>query len=540
MIMRTTSAILLWGMLAARTSVSASRPTIASQEVWKDVALLKAQIDKYHEGQEHQNQQHEQQQHRDLQFGAVCDLIIEFAEDIAPSSTNRECKCSWFTQSLDCSYQQVTCKDKILPTLDIKFNLGVVSSKVEVCQAFAEQDTFDPVCIEADLTNRMEYETCTRVTMGGTECACEACEDGLTLDIDCSEHHPLAKTEGCQRVFFQDSCLDFLPTPIVAEPDLVPDDTEEDTGMDTEVDLQEPELEGFVPPDVLANITAGNNGTTPANAPYNGNTIDTEEVEEELVGNPFPARTFQQAAMLTGAPTFDQTEQLDVELTDGPTTTPVTPQQKANEWMQADPNLSTYSSTKRMQRYAMATLYYSTTEVSNYWFHSQDWLSYETDECDWFTNSSEYPCNSITGALEVLDLSENDLSGPLTGELGLLRDLKQMFLPYNFLTGTLPTEIGSLPHLVDLDLRATDLQGTLPSEIGLLTALESLSLQFNWMEGALPSELGLLTNAFALELFGNNFEGPFPSELCQLIIYYQTEVYIDCGTLNCTCGCICA
>ena len=675
--------LLLCRMLSATAKMPASNfNTIATQDVWQDVAMMKAQINKYHE--QHKHEQHQEQEHRDLQFGAVCDLVIEFFQEIAPASENRECKCSWITQSLDCSYSEVTCEDKVLPTLDIKFNLGVVSSKVEICQAFQEQDTFDPVCFTANLDNRMQFDRCTGATMGSTQCSCNACDDGLTLDIDCSNHHPLAKTQGCQRIFFQDKCLDFLPTataehepeqeqeseaeseleaepgtepetttnvtvanvtsttntsnatemearakpfngqgggfvpPDVLEeisgqahsplnppkdentvgtadveevhvgnafpeleedrteegsittpsgefvpPDVLaninssgyahtplnppkgsnnigtvdvgevhvgntfPEDGEEESDFGTELDS---ETEGFVPPDVLANITG--NGTTASNTP--NNVVGTVDVGEVHVGNPFPARNFgQQAASLTDAPSFSPT-------TSGtPTIPPPTPQQRANEWVQADPNDSTFSTSQRMQRYAMATLYYA-TQASDYWLYSEDWLSYTDNECDWFSNSSEYPCNTTTGALEILDLPENNLTGQLPEEIGYLRSLKQVFLPYNFLQGTLPSQIGSLANLEDLDLRSADLQGTVPTEIGLLTNLESLSLQFNWMVGPLPSELGLLTNAYSLELYGNNFRGPFPSELCSLIIYYNTEVQIDCATMNCTCGCRCA
>ena len=663
--------ILLCGMVSATAQLSASNlNTIATQDVWQDVSLMKTQINKYHE---HLKEQ--EQEHRDLQFGAVCDLVIEFFQEIAPASENRECKCSWITQSLDCSYQGVTCEDKVLPALDIKFNLGVVSSKIEVCQAFQEQETFDPVCFTANLDNRMQYDSCTGATMGNTQCSCNACDDGLTLDIDCTDHHPLAKTQGCQRVFFQDKCLDFLPTAtpepepepepeiesevqpetepdtttnvtsvnIIASqlearanpsagqgggfvpPDILeeisghahtplnppkgentvgtadvgevlvgnsfpeleedrseedssitpsggfvpPDvlaninstgyahtplnppkgndnigavdvgevhventfpedeDDDEDSDFGTELDS---ESEAFVPPDVLANITG--NGTTTSNTP--NNVVGTVDVGEVHAGNPFPARNFgQQAASLTDAPSFSPTT------SGAPTIIPPTPQQSANEWVQADPNFSTFSTSQRMQRYAMATLYYATTQASEDWYDSQDWLSY-TGECDWFSNSSEYPCNTTTGALEILDLPENNLTGQLPDEIGYLRSLKQVFLPYNFLEGTLPSQIGSLTNLEDLDLRSADLQGTVPTEIGLLANLESLSLQFNWMVGPLPSELGLLTNAYSLELYGNDFQGPFPSELCSLIIDYNTEVHVDCAAMNCTCGCKCA
>jgi hypothetical protein len=48
-----------------------------------------------------------------------------------------------------------------------------------------------------------------------------------------------------------------------------------------------------------------------------------------------------------------------------------------------------------------------------------------------------------------------------------------------------------------LDLYENELSGSLPSELGLLTAMMSLSMSYNELNGTIPSELGLMT---AMEL----------------------------------------
>lgn len=540
----TNSICLLWGFLlvVGRKVVSGQHPSsITSRAVWDDVARIQTTIQEQRQIQE--------QQHRNLQLGldTICDMVVHLVDGFAPTSGSRECKCTFFPrQTLDCSYQQVTCEDKILPTMDVKFITGMTGSSVEICQSFQEHETFPPVCVEADLNSEMQYSQCNGATMGGTSCSCSACDDGLTLDIDCSDQHPLAKTEGCQPVFFQDKCLDFMPTTTtttttapteaesVAEPDFEDEVTFQpgtaDADTDSATDLI-PESGGIVPP----NLVESHEFVAPslANATSNQTDVMMEEMsdvtsrasllEEEELNDEF------MAGLVTDVPSSS------------PTKSRPSPQEEAREWLQQDPNLQYYTSSKQIQRYAMAVLYFATTRKSDYWFHSDKWLDYEEDECDWFTNSSEYPCDPTSGALEILDLSENTLTGQLPDELGLLRSLKHVLLPNNFFHGTLPSQIGSLTMLVDFDVSASDLKGRIPSEVGLMTNLESVSLQFNWMNGPLPSELGLLTNAYTLELYGNNFRGPFPSELCDLMEGYGTNVLVDCdGTLNCTCGCTCA
>jgi internalin A len=101
---------------------------------------------------------------------------------------------------------------------------------------------------------------------------------------------------------------------------------------------------------------------------------------------------------------------------------------------------------------------------------------------------------------KVLNLSQQELKGLLSPEIGELTTLQFLYLGGNQLT-TLPPEIGQLTNLEMLDLRGNQLT-TLPPEIGQLTNLQFLYLGGNQL-ATLPPEIGQLTNLEMLDLRGN-------------------------------------
>jgi hypothetical protein len=139
----------------------------------------------------------------------------------------------------------------------------------------------------------------------------------------------------------------------------------------------------------------------------------------------------------------------------------------AENWTKKDPNVHT--SKKAMQRLVMATLYYATTIHGSEWFRDNDWLSYDVDECSWYSNHSN-PCSGA-GELVTLKLPDNQLYGSLVPEIGMMKTLKLIDLSVNSLSGPLPTTIGQLTNLIELDLFGTGLYGTIPTHLGLLTNL---------------------------------------------------------------------
>jgi hypothetical protein len=95
-----------------------------------------------------------------------------------------------------------------------------------------------------------------------------------------------------------------------------------------------------------------------------------------------------------------------------------TPQNEALNWLASNTNLDSYSDETRIQRYVLATLYYSTNGDS--WTNNTGWLS-DSDECGWYNGAAGGElCSSQGRVVELLDLSKNNLTGSIPAEVGLL------------------------------------------------------------------------------------------------------------------------
>ena len=120
------------------------------------------------------------------------------------------------------------------------------------------------------------------------------------------------------------------------------------------------------------------------------------------------------------------------------------------------------------------------------------------------------------GRVLHLNLSNNELSGPIPSALGSLANLETLNLGSNALNGPIPAALGSLANLQRLELGVNALSGPIPSALGSLANLESLNLTVNALSGPIPSALGSLANLEVLYLVGNGLDGPIPSALGSL------------------------
>jgi len=91
-----------------------------------------------------------------------------------------------------------------------------------------------------------------------------------------------------------------------------------------------------------------------------------------------------------------------------------TPQNDALNWLAGNANLKSYSDKMKIQRYVLATLYYSTNGEG--WENKTGWLS-QNDECGWY-NDAEESCSNDTVA--TLSLNVNNLRGAIPPEIALL------------------------------------------------------------------------------------------------------------------------
>ncbi|XP_042387737.1 probable leucine-rich repeat receptor-like protein kinase At5g63930 [Zingiber officinale] len=95
-----------------------------------------------------------------------------------------------------------------------------------------------------------------------------------------------------------------------------------------------------------------------------------------------------------------------------------------------------------------------------------------------------------------IDLSNNNLSGPIPRELTNLRGLHFLNLSSNHFSGNIPENIGFMNQLESLDLSKNQLSGRIPSNISALNFLSVLNLSYNNLVGEVPtgSQLRTFTN----------------------------------------------
>jgi hypothetical protein len=258
------------------------------------------------------------------------------------------------------------------------------------------------------------------------------------------------------------------------------------------------------------------------------------------------------------------------------------PQAKALKWLDSSTNSGISEGNSILQRYALATVYYSTN--GDDWIDNMGWLS-EEDECNWMSTTAESICDDL-GKYTKLDLEENNLVGTLPAELGILSDTlrsintrtndlsgeipsamiselvnlemldlssnsfsgglsKQLFdatsltrlsLFDNNFSSSIPSEVGQLTQLEVLDLGSNKLTSTIPPTIADLSKLAGLSLFNNILTGTVPAGLSGIESLKMLYIDSNNLEGPLPAEVCLL---KMDEFWGDCEEIQCTCCTTC-
>lgn len=221
---------------------------------------------------------------------------------------------------------------------------------------------------------------------------------------------------------------------------------------------------------------------------------------------------------------------------------PTSPQALAYRWLLNDRSLSNYSDLRLLQRFALATLFFSTNGPRN-WARDDHWLDHYVHECIWFSQdtlkvdgaqvSLGNPCedgfpaekssqgtkintnktDTNSGVYKNLFLNQNQLSGTLPPEISLLNSLQWIILEQNQLKGSLPTQLGLLGNMDTIQMSHNMLTGTFPTEMAQMTGLASIDLSHSHLTGPLPSQLGLLSELQFLLLMKNDFNVCLPSEL---------------------------
>ncbi len=184
---------------------------------------------------------------------------------------------------------------------------------------------------------------------------------------------------------------------------------------------------------------------------------------------------------------------------------------------------------------ALVALYLSTN--GDRWVNNDGWLTEMVEFWHGVTQIREIQVaeDEFEWRVTRLSLDQNDLTGELPPEIGLLDELTQFYLLRNNLAGPIPQEIGqmkslvnirfgdnqlsgvppwealvSLPNLSQLQLRANQLTGDIPPVVGQFPSLRFFDMMTVPFTGTIPNEFGDIQTLVKFEVGPSHFSGPMP------------------------------
>lgn len=138
----------------------------------------------------------------------------------------------------------------------------------------------------------------------------------------------------------------------------------------------------------------------------------------------------------------------------------------------------------------------------------------ESSECEWAGSSCDGKDISIIG------FEGNNLGGTFPAEILALNKLRNLTLEGGRTSGTIPEEWGSGVWSGDslqvLDLDQNKLSGPVSDNLFNLQTLKVLDIDENRLEGTLSPRVGRLTNLVFVEFEDNKFEGQIPDTFSKL------------------------
>uniref|UniRef100_A0ACD5WS40 Uncharacterized protein n=1 Tax=Avena sativa TaxID=4498 RepID=A0ACD5WS40_AVESA len=110
-----------------------------------------------------------------------------------------------------------------------------------------------------------------------------------------------------------------------------------------------------------------------------------------------------------------------------------------------------------------------------------------------------------------LDLSNNNLIGPIPQEVGKLITLGIFNVSNNKLSGDLPSELGQCVQLQSLQMESNMLNGIIPQSFSALKVIQKIDLSANSLTGQVPQFFGNFSSLHYINISYNKFEGPIPA-----------------------------
>ncbi|KAG8364054.1 hypothetical protein BUALT_Bualt19G0086200 [Buddleja alternifolia] len=113
-------------------------------------------------------------------------------------------------------------------------------------------------------------------------------------------------------------------------------------------------------------------------------------------------------------------------------------------------------------------------------------------------------------SLQILLLSGNEFSGPVPPSIGELHQIVKLDLSGNSLTREIPHEIGKCIHLNYLDLSHNNLSGSIPHEISNIRILNYLNLSRNHLNESIPQSMASMKSLTTADFSFNDLSGKLP------------------------------
>ncbi|KAL3850229.1 hypothetical protein ACJIZ3_012111 [Penstemon smallii] len=114
---------------------------------------------------------------------------------------------------------------------------------------------------------------------------------------------------------------------------------------------------------------------------------------------------------------------------------------------------------------------------------------------------------SMLKMLQNLSISNNQLTGTITKDIGLIDSLEILDISRNLFSGSIPPQLTSLKSLVLVNISSNKMQGEIPSGFASLKLLKYLDFRSNGFVGDVMGLLAQLGAMMYVDLSSNSFSG---------------------------------
>ncbi|CAB9504122.1 Leucine Rich Repeat [Seminavis robusta] len=220
-----------------------------------------------------------------------------------------------------------------------------------------------------------------------------------------------------------------------------------------------------------------------------------------------------------------------------------TPAYLANAWIWNDPNFANYSHERQRQRFDLAYWYYATN--GHNWFRNDYWLSYNINECDWFTQAhnesilhyDNYPVCDENNTLLIFNLNSNNLQGTLPIVNGVLTNILTFDVGNNQLHGAVPAGAAATNEVLEVFIVSNNnFEGQLTSSGGFRPfGIRIIKLDGNFLLGYMDPLHKYLTKLEIVNASSNLF-GLYGGKLSETfnsksLFYYGNADNLLTGTI---------